>query len=337
MKKYMIMVCMVLTLILAACSQETSTKKQSTETTKTDFPKKSIEIVVPYPAGGSTDLAARVLADSAQKYIPNEQSIVVVNKPGGAATVGAADVFQAKPDGYKVMYGAIGNITVQEHYGKVPYTHKDFDPILLTTSLPTVLVVKADSPWKTFEEWLEYTKVNPGKFTYGHTGVGNAQHITVESLQKTADIKLKQVPFEGAVPAINALMGGHVDGTVLVLNDVKPHIDSGELRVLVNFSDSKPEGYEDIPLISEKGIKVKVNGTGHYAFTTTKGTPQEVIDILHDTFKKALEDPATIEQFEKMQMKSFIDYGDGDRLRSIMEEHSKANGEIIEELGLSKK
>ena len=258
------------------------------------FPQKAVELVVPFAPGGVTDIAARILANSATKYLPNGQAVVVTNKPGGGGIVGTTEVFNAKPDGYKIAFASSAPLSIQPHYGKTSFTHDSFQPLMRALSFGQVLVVKNDSPWKTFEEWLDYVKKNPDSFTYGTTGTGGVAHLTMERLNHEAGLKSKHVPFAGAAPALTALLGGHIQGVIVAPNDV----NNEEFRILVDFGSKKNAMLNSVPLLKEKGINITQNiCTGLIA---PKGLPKDVADVLHTAFKKALEDPATIAEFKKI-------------------------------------
>ena len=150
---------LIIFLILGGCSQNTTLGKENE--TSTDFPKKTIEIIVPFSAGGVSDTVARTLAQNSQKYLPSEQSIVVVNKPGGAGIIGVTEVLNAKPDGYKLGFTVASAMTLLPHQGSASYSHDSFQMVMRAISNPFILAVKSDAPWNTFEEWLDYAKQIP--------------------------------------------------------------------------------------------------------------------------------------------------------------------------------
>ncbi|WP_164553250.1 Bug family tripartite tricarboxylate transporter substrate binding protein [Brevibacillus marinus] len=337
MKKLVSLVTAIFMLAAVGCSQnaapapagQTAAGDQGSQT-KIDYPTKPIEIIVPYAPGGGTDAAARILANAVSKHLPNGQSMVVSNKPGGAATIGMTEVFKAKPDGYTIGMTTTGATSIQPHYGKSPYTHDSFQAVIRVLSVPQVLVVRTDAPWKTFEEWLEYVKANPDKFTYGTAGAGHTAHIAMEALNMAAGIKTKHVPFDGAGPAVTALVGGHVEGAVVQVQEAKAQIDAGKIRALVNVGSNKIESYKDVPLATEKGYDVQVDVyTGVLA---PKDTPPEIVSILHDAFKKALEEPEVIEQFKKIGVEPA--YAGPEEFQKDITDSFNRNGEIMKKVGL---
>lgn len=328
MKKILMLSMLIFALVLGGCSSSDSSIAK--DKPKGEFPTKPIEMIVPFAAGGSTDAAARALASVVNKYMPNGQSVVVVNKSGGAGTIGLAEVLNAKPDGYKIGLTAAGPISIQPHYGQAPYTHDSFQTIMRVTAVPQVLVVQSDAPWKTFEEWLDYVKQNPGKFTYSTAGTGGPPHIAMEALNTAAGIQTKNVPFDGGAPAVTALLGGHVHGAVVQPQEAIAHIDSGALRALVNVGESKIESFKDTPLLKEKGIDVAVDVFN--GIIAPKGLPQEELDILHDAFKKALEDPAVIEQYNKLGIQPA--YAGPEDFQKTITDSFNTNGDVMKKIGL---
>lgn len=301
--------------------------KSSSTTAKTDFPNKPIELVVPFAAGGATDLISRALANTATKYMPNNQPVVVVNVSGGASIIGMTEVFKAKPDGYKVCMGSSGPIAILPHYGKAVYNYDGFTPIMRVVANPNTLVVRADAPWKTFDEWMDYVKKNPRTFTYGSQGAGLTGHLAMEGMVLEYGLDVRHVPFEGTNPSVVALLGGHVQGVVSTAQNFKAQIAEGKLRPLVNIGTNRKAGYKDIPW---------VNGQDSYmALVAPKGLPKEIQTILHDAFKKALEDPAFIEQCEKLG--SSPAYAGPDELQKILTDSYQQYGQLLRKAGLIKK
>lgn len=176
------------------------------------FPTKAIQVIVPYAAGGGNDQLARIFQIVMPKYLPNGQSIVVVNKPGGSTVIGTTEIFKAKPDGYTIGIIAGAPLSVMPAYGKTPYKHDSFQPIIKVASNPVILAVSADSSWINYDNWLDYVKKNPGKFSYSSGGAGSAPNLAMEAFNFAANVKTKHVPFDGANPAVTALLGGHVQG-----------------------------------------------------------------------------------------------------------------------------
>ena len=291
MKKSAILIALIATLIITGCSQKTTEPKKEAGN---KFPEKPIEMIVPFAAGGATDVTARIITNAANKYMPNGQSIVVTNKTGGGGAVGTTDAFNSAPDGYKLLYVSATPMCVAPITSKTLYTHDSFQQIIRIVSYSQVLVVRRDSPWKTFDDWVDYCKKNPDKFTYGTQGTGSSAHLIMEEIAAALDIKVKHVPFAGAAPAQTALLGSHIHGMIGASTD----LNLAELKPIVDFGTTRTKGLvDDVPTLVEKGIDIK-----HDVFSgvaAPKGTPKEIITILHDVFKKAQEDPTAREQLKK--------------------------------------
>lgn len=339
MKKMVLFFLLVFSLIIAGCSQSgnqassSQTSSKPSPEAKSDFPKKPIQLIVSFTAGGGPDTVARILAEGVKKHLPNGQSVVVVNKPGGAATIGLTEVFTAKPDGYTIGITPTAPISIQPHFGKTPYSHDSFQPIMRVISEPSVLYVKSDAPWKTYEDWVEYVKQNPGEFTYSTSGVGSNPHITMESINSALGIQTTAVPYDGGAQMMTALLGDHVQGTLVLPTTAKPHIESGAIRPLFNAGKTKIEEYTDTPMLKDdKGVDVASDITT--GLVAPKGIPQDVLTILHDAFKKALEDPEVVEQIRKTGVEP--SYGGPEEYQQDITESYNFNGEILKNIGLVK-
>ncbi|NHM31365.1 Bug family tripartite tricarboxylate transporter substrate binding protein [Neobacillus terrae] len=298
-----------------------------------DYPKKPIEMTVGFAAGGMADIVTRLSVEAAGKHLPNKQSIVVSNKLGASGSVQLAEVFQQKPDGYKLGSVTTGNLIIQPNFGNTPYKSNDFEPVALLNTAPNVLVVKSDAPWKTYKEWLEYVKKNPSKFTYGTAGTGDTKHVAMETLNVTKNIKTKHVGFEGSAQSITALMGGHIMGAVVGLQEAMPLTQSGKIRVLANLGSSKADAYKDAPFLkeTEQGFPGFDTFTGILA---PKNTPKEVIKILDEAFKKGLKDPKLIEELKKIGTEPT--YAGPEEFKKIIKTSAKTSEEIMKKAGLTK-
>lgn len=290
--------------VLAACSQNTpsmteqqnnnpsnSSEPMSTET-EDDFPTGPITLVVGNAAGGGTDVNARIVAKYASEYIG--QPIVISNKPGGAGTVGMVEILNAKPDGYTLGVPTSTPVSIQSNYEDVGFEHDSFDPVIQFYSVPNIIGIKADAEWQDYDEWLEYVKANPGEFSYGTAGIGSTAHLAVEALTDALDIELQHIPYDGAAPAITALMGGHVDGVVAA--NLADKIDAGTMRGIIALSENKI--FEGIPSTHDLGIDVDISLFA--GLVAPKGTPENRIQIIHDAFKKALDNTELQEEMMKL-------------------------------------
>lgn len=319
----------------ASSSQTDGAQADSSQTAqeqKIDYPTKPIQMIVPFAPGGTTDTSARALSSAISKYLPNGQTVTVVNQDGGGGTIGMTELFKAKPDGYTIGMATSGPLTIKPHNDGVVYKPEDFKPVIQVVATPNVMVVKSDAPWTTFEEWFEYAKAHPEEFTYGTSGAGLTQHITMENFTSKTGVKLKHVPFSGGSPALTALLGGNIMGALVQTPEAIPYVEEGSLRPIFVTGSFKPEALKDVPLLTEKGIEVA--GDVWTGIVVPKDVPDEIVTILHDAFKQALEDPEVIEQFKKVGAepvyKSTKDFAE-----TILADYT-LNGQILKTIGITK-
>ncbi|MCX7154456.1 MAG: tripartite tricarboxylate transporter substrate binding protein [Proteobacteria bacterium] len=293
-----------------------------------DFPNKPVTLIVPWPAGGSTDLAMRALAEATQKYLG--QTIVIDNKPGGGGTLGPGNMAQtARPDGYTLSQAPLGLYRIP-HMQKVAFDpQKDFTYILNLTGYTFGFVVRADAPWKTFREFLDYAKANPGKVNYGSTGTGTSPHLIMEMIGAKEGIDWTHVPFKGNADGTAALLGGHIMG----MSDATgwgPHVDAGRFRLLVTFGASRTKRWPTVPTAKELGLGIVANSP--YGLVGPKGMDPRVVKILHDAFKKGLEDPIHLSAVEKYDQEIF--YMSSEEYAKWAAETYREERKLIERLGL---
>jgi len=339
MKKFVMLFLSVLLIVLAGCSQSSqSTGSKETaaagseKQSKIEYPTKPIEVIVPFAAGGSTDIGARILEKYLPKYLPGAQ-LVIVNKPGGAGSIAITDLFNSKPDGYTLAMSTHRAISMQPLYGNVKYSHDSFQPIAKVFGNQQIMIVKADAPWETFEEWLDYVKKNPGKFSYGVAGgLGSGAHIPVAELEKQAGFEAKAVSFEGTPPAITAVLGGHVQGAMVQPSDAKSLIESGELRGLFNVASVPVPYFPDIPLLKDNGFDVAIDS--NTSLFAPKGVPEEIVMKLEEALKKTMEDPEVLAEFEKASLQT--NYGGPEAVQKEVNDENVRFGKMLKELGLIK-
>jgi tripartite-type tricarboxylate transporter receptor subunit TctC len=251
-----------------------------------DFPTKEVQIIIPWSAGGATDLIFRALAATTGKYLG--QAVVVVNRPGGAGAVGYTEAMQAKPDGYTLV-SAITPLTILPHRVKTAYTYKSFEPIINVVSDPGMFLVRSDAPWKSLKEFLDYAKKNPDMITVGNSGTGGGVHLIALAFEKAAGVKFNHIPFQGGGPSVTALLGGHVNAVSVSPPEGIEHVKAGKLKIIALFSEKRFEMFPDVPTVKEQGIDF-VMGQWR-GLVSSKGTPPDVIKKLHDAFKKGMDDP----------------------------------------------
>ncbi|WP_281885159.1 tripartite tricarboxylate transporter substrate binding protein [Paenibacillus sp. YYML68] len=318
--------------VLTACGGTAPTSSGQSAASKVEFPTKPISLIVPFAAGGGTDTTARALAKSAEKYL--KQPVTVINKTGGGGSVGMTEGSNAKSDGYTVTVVTV-ELTTLSHLGLSPITHQSFKPVGMMNYEPAAITVRADSPWKTMKEFLDYAKANPGQVKLGNSGTGAIWHLAAAGLEKGTGTKFNHIPFEGAAPAITALLGGHVDAVPVSPPEVKAQVESGKLRTLAILDDKPAAVLPGVKTLKEEtGIEFSYIGTWR-GLGVPKDTPDEIVQQLSDGFMKAVED----EEFKDFMKKNGLTIMAKDAKsfgQHLKDNHDKF-GKLIPELGLAKK
>jgi tripartite-type tricarboxylate transporter receptor subunit TctC len=291
------------------------------------YPEKPVEFIVLFAAGGSTDISVRTICEIAAKELG--QPFVVLNKPGGGGSIAIGALAKATPDGYTVGSLSSGAMEIQPHLIKVPYDPiKDIVPVMQYGEYPQGLAVKADAPFNTFKDLVEFARQNPGKVTYGTTGVGGTQHIMMERIAAAAGIKWSHVPFKGGTPAITALLGNHITATTVA--EFVPQVKSGTARILAVFGTKRLSDFPNVPTLLEMGYKIYM--VNYLAIGAPAGTPKDRIDKLGKAFKNAMSHPAFVEMMKKWSIE--VIYKPGEEIAKDIQEGYKVHGEIIKQLGL---
>ncbi|MCD6079427.1 MAG: tctC [Ramlibacter sp.] len=259
------------------------------------YPEKTVTLVVPFPPGGSTDAIARVIGQKLQEKLG--QSFVVDNKAGATGTIGAAFVKRAPADGYTLFVSSLGPFVIAPHLIKgVQYDAlKDLDPITVAVQAPNVLVVPANSPYKTVAELLEGLKKTPGKVSFASSGNGSSDHLSAELFWQQTNTSGLHIPYKGGGPAINDLLGGQVDSAFVNINSIIQHIKAGKVRALGISSLNRNPLLPDVPTLQEQGVK-GAEVQSWQAVAGPKGLPADVKAKLQVEIKAALNDPAVKEK-----------------------------------------
>jgi tripartite-type tricarboxylate transporter receptor subunit TctC len=258
------------------------------------YPQHAVEIVVPYAAGGGADVMARAFAASAVKHFP--QPLVVVNKTGAAGVIGWTDVINAKPDGYKLALTTV-EVTFLNYLGLAKFGWDELVPIAKLNGDPAVLVVRADGPYATLEQFLAAGKKSDANIRIGNAGTGSMWHLSAVALADKAGATLNHIPFAGGNPAIQSLLGGHIDAVIASAPEVAANVQAGKLRALGVMANKRAKGFEDVPTMKERNYDL-VLGTWR-GLAVPKGTPPEVITVLKDMAAKTMQEPALREIMDK--------------------------------------
>ena len=247
------------------------------------FPSKPVTMIVPWPAGGSTDITMRALAEATGKYLG--QPVIVENKPGAAGTLGAGAMLNAKPDGYTVTQIPISVFRLP-HIEKTPYDPlTDLTYILGISGYTFGVVVRTEAAWKTWAEFVAFAKANPDKISYGTPGANTSLHITMEEIGFKQGIKWVHVPHKGNAPAMAALLGGHID-SVADSTGWGPHVNAGKMRLLVTWGENRTKRWPDVPTLKELGYDAEV-----YLWTglfVPKGVPAPVLKTIRSAVQRAV-------------------------------------------------
>ena len=252
-----------------------------------DYPNRPVVLIVPYGAGGVSDVVARALALSMGKQLG--QSIIIENKPGAGASMGVMDMKNAKPDGYRLTLSPVG-IFRQPHIQKVAYDPiADLTYVAAYMSYDFLLAVAQDSPFKSVKDIVEQSKKQPGSVDYGTPGKFSANHVLMALLEKKAGVQFTHVPYKGDAEAVNALIAGHTK-TGVFGNTVLPHMQSGKLRALAIASETRPPAFANVPTFREQGYDVVTPSP--LGIAGPKGLPPEIVRKLEAAVKSAMDDPA---------------------------------------------
>jgi tripartite-type tricarboxylate transporter receptor subunit TctC len=296
-----------------------------------DYPAKPVTLIIPWPAGGATDIAMRAIAEAAAKHLG--QPIVIDNKAGASGTVGPATMAaSAKPDGYTISQIPITVFRLPLMQQATWDAEKDFTYIVHLTGYTFGVTTSADSAFKTWQDVIDFAKANPGKVTYATPGAGTSLHIGMEQIAAKAGVKFTQVPFKGNAESNTAVLGKHTmlqaDGT-----GWKPLVDAGRLRLLMIWTAERSKNWPDVPTMKELGYPFVFDSP--FGIAGPKGMDPKVVARLHDAFKKAVEEPALIETLAKYDM--VVNYKNTEDYRKFVTEVIESERAVVNNLGLARK
>jgi tripartite-type tricarboxylate transporter receptor subunit TctC len=295
------------------------------------YPDKPVQLIVPYGAGGSTDLLARAMAQVSPKHLP--QPLVVVNKAGGAGAPGRVDVMKSPPDGYTLLFGyGSGEDIVVPHQRQVPYDPmKDFDPVCRVSIHSIVLAVNSESPYKTLDDLVKAGK-SKGNLTASVAGKGAANDITAQAFGKAAGVSVTTVPGSGGAEAVTRLLGGHADFSTAHPSEVLPHVKAGRLRVLAVALESRDPTLPEVRTFREQGLDVVTAGSVK-GLAAPKGTPKDVVATLEKACKAISDDP----EFKKIlaDLGQPVNYMGGEEYRGWIKGASDQYAALLKALNIT--
>jgi tripartite-type tricarboxylate transporter receptor subunit TctC len=259
------------------------------------FPVKPLRIVVPFSAGGPTDITARFIAPRMTELLG--QSIVIDNRAGATGIIGAELVAKSPPDGYTLLMATASVVAINMvTYSKLPYdTLRDFQPLTPIMTTATILVVHPSVPAKSLKDLVALARARPGQITMASAGTGGTLHLPIEMLMKSAGIRMTHVPYKGAAPAVIDVVAGQVSGMFVDLPVISPHVKAGKVRALAMASPQRSVYFPEVPTTKEAGYS-NVELQNYYALFLPARTPQEIVGKLHDAAVKTVNTPAVREK-----------------------------------------
>ena len=298
---------------------------------QSSYPDKPINMIF-WTSSGLAETLRRVVCKVVEKEF--NQPIIIDYKMGASGVIALNYVAKSKPDGYTLGGTVTSTYLISPHMRELPYNvFTDFTEIITIAKYTFGLAVRADAPWKTYEDVIAYAKKNPGKFTYSCIGVGVTQHLTMERMAQKEGIQWTLVPFKNSGECITAVLGGHSDAVVQASIDLVPQIQAGKLKLLLSLNDSRWPDVPDIPHIKEKGYDFQA--ISYISFYGPKGLPEPIRQKLEDTLRKATKDPSYVELLKKFKVDG-SDMG-GKEYSALWRSQYEEMGKIVKSLGLKEK
>lgn len=315
--------------VLGAASAAVLAPMVSTHAWSQSFPSRPITLIVPWPAGGATDRHLRALSEIASGYLG--QRIVVDNRPGGGGTNGpGAMAMQARPDGYTIAQFPLGMLRIPHMQQTAWHPIHDFSFIIGVSGYTFGFVVRGDSPFRTFQDYVEAARREPGKIDYGSTGTGTSPHLLMEELSTAAQVQLNHIPFRGNADLMQAVLGGHVSaGSDATGWDL--FVDNGQMRLLLTFGEQRTARWPEVPTAKDLGFPVVSQSP--YGLAGPRGMDPTVVQVLHDAFKKAMDDPRHLEVLRSLNQD--IWYRSPEDYRTWAMGTFERDRQLIQRLGLA--
>lgn len=306
----------------------------SQQTALAQYPNKPVRVVVPYPAGGAVDSFARVLTQQLSELWG--YPVVVENRAGASTMLGAEQVAKSPADGYTLMLTAeLTLVTVPHLYEKIPYDPlRDFAPITALVSATQALVANPSLPVKTVHDVVTLAKAKPGELTYGSFGIGSTGHLNMEVFQAMTGTRFNHIPYSGAGPALNDVVGGHVNLILAALSIVKGSVEGGKLRVIAVGSDRRSSEFPDVPTISESGVP-GFQAKSWFGLVAPAETPPEIIKKINQDVIKVMSDPAFAQQYLAAQGLEPIT-GTPEQFAAFMRTETKKWGKVVRDANIQR-
>jgi tripartite-type tricarboxylate transporter receptor subunit TctC len=290
---------------------------------------RTIRIVVPFPPAGATDVLARITAERFSEYWGAR--VVVENKPGAGGNIGAEQVARAAPDGDTILIFSVGMATNPHLYQNMTYDPiKDFEPVSLIAMVPNILIAGKHTPYSNVQEFLAFAKANPGKITYGSSGIGTSLHLAGELFQKMTGTKMQHVPYRGAAQAIQDLLAGQIDVVLDNITSALPQARAGAVKGLAITTANRSQFAPELQPIAD--VVPGFDVTSWFAFFLPKGTPRPIIDRIGADLRKALAEPAVKEKMASLAADSVG--STPEELAALLRSETEKWGNIIREAGI---
>ena len=303
----------------------------SASATAQPYPSKPITMIVPFPPGGIADLTGRVLAPSMSSILG--QNIVIENRAGAGGAVGMAHVAKQRPDGYTLMTALSSIVIIPASdlvSGRAPlYQMSDFTPIALVSADPTVLLVPADSPWKTLDDLIRDARARPGKLSYSSSGIYGTTHTAMEMLAQAAGVQFLHVPYKGGGPAMTAVLSGEVAITVQSPGVANPHVKAGKVRVLGSWGATRLPAIAEVPTMKELGYDVEFYIWA--ALFAPAGLPPDVLTMVRRAARQAMQESKF--RAAMAGMNTPINYMEGAEFDNFIAQDAKRLGEVVRRMG----
>jgi tripartite-type tricarboxylate transporter receptor subunit TctC len=292
------------------------------------YPARPVTIVVASQTGSGLDISIRALASKSEKFLG--QPFVISAKAAGGGTVALIEMMKQRADGYNLIMTSTTPLTFAPNFRKMPYTLEDYTYIAsFARGRGPCLLVRTDSGWNTFKDFIEYARKNPGKIKYGTSGVNTTKHIGMEFIAKKEGIKWVHVPLEGDTAGITNLLGGHIQATPNG-SPAYPHVQNGSFRILAFFGSEQHERFPDVPNLIQLGYNFKDDAL--FVIAAPKGVPPAVVEKLENTFRRGMENPEVKQVLEKLDLK--VNFANSRETKGLLEEARAMNAKMAADLNI---
>jgi tripartite-type tricarboxylate transporter receptor subunit TctC len=290
------------------------------------YPNRAVKVIVPWPPGQATDIAARVVAERLQAAL--RQAFVIENKPGAGGSIGSDAVAKSPADGYTLLAASSGPLSIMPHLQKTPYDSlKDFAPISVIAAAPFALVVNPSFPAANAREFIAEVKANPGKYTFASSGTGATAHLFIELFNSMAGIQARHVPYKGSAPAITDILNGQITYTLETVAATAPHIKSGRLKTYGVSTARRASALPDVPTLADAAGLANYDAAGWIGYAAPQGTPPEIIKRLSAEIQKALQSSELKERYVALGLEPVATTPD--EMAAFMRREQERYGAII--------